>query len=75
MPSRRANRLCTVQVTITYIDEGIKKLRAVGAKEGGLAKQDFWRGMRSLSMSATQSTFLQVGGSVIASLSNRPDPV
>ena len=67
--------MCTAQITISYIDEGIKMLRAVGAKERGLAKQDFWRGMRSLSMSATQDTFLEVGGSVIASLAPGPDPL
>ena len=66
--------MCITQITVSYIAEGILKLRAVGAKEGGLVKQDYWRGMRSLTMSATQNEFLEVGGSVIASLALRPDP-
>ena len=53
-------------VTMSYIDEGISKLRAVGAKDGGLTKEDFWRGMRGLSFSDVRERFLMEGGSVPA---------
>ena len=53
-------------VTMSYINAGISKLRAVGVKDGGLAKEDFWRGMRSLSFSDVRDQFLKEGGTVTA---------
>lgn len=54
-------------VTMSYIDAGISKLRAVGAKDGeGLAKEDYWRGMRCLSIADVRGHFLTEGGSVTA---------
>ena len=67
--------MCTAQITISYIAEGIKKLRGVGAREGGLVKKDLWRGMGSLSMSAPlEKKFQEEGGSVSASLAPDPTP-
>ena len=51
-------------ITIHYITEGISKLRAVGAKEGGLARLDFWRGMRNLCLDDNKCKFLKHGGTV-----------
>ena len=53
-------------VTMSYINAGIGKLRAVGVKDGGLTKADFWRGMRSLSFSDVREQFLKEGGTVTA---------
>jgi len=60
--------------TVCYLAEGIKRLRAVGAHEG-LVRQDFWRGMRGLSLEGPrgdlrlQDKFLKDGGSEPAPMS------
>ena len=59
-------------VTMSYIDAGISKLRAVGVKDGGLNKKDYWRGMRSLSFSDKREQFLNEGGTVTAQYEHSP---
>ena len=51
-------------ITVHYINEGISKLRAVGAKEGGLARLDFWRGMQNVGLDDNKCNFLKDGGTV-----------
>ena len=58
---------------ITYISEGIKKLRAVyAAKGGGIAKTVLWRGMKNLRVS---DSFMQMrrGGTELAPMSTTSD--
>merc|ERR1712224_513326 len=60
-------------ITVHYINEGISKLRAVGAKEGGLARLDFWRGMQNVGLDDNKCNFLKDGGTEVAPMSTTKD--
>eukprot|EP00962_Isochrysis_galbana_P055423 scaffold27196_cov111-Isochrysis_galbana.AAC.3 len=54
-------------VTVCYITDGIKKLRAVGASlPDANTQRDFWRGMRNIEL---PEGFRQTGGTEFAPLS------
>eukprot|EP00966_Prymnesium_polylepis_P279801 6464298-Prymnesium_polylepis.1 len=67
------NRPHPLPLMITYISEGIKKLRAVyAAKGGGVTKTVLWRGMKNLRVS---DAFMEMrrGGTELAPMSTTSD--
>ena len=57
---------------MSYIAEGIKKLRAVGAQQSSANQAvDLYRGMKNL---AVNDEFVEGGGSEAAPMSTTPDP-
>jgi len=67
------NRPHPMPLMITYISEGIKKLRAVyAAKGGGVTKTVLWRGMKNLRVS---DAFMEMrrGGTELAPMSTTSD--
>jgi hypothetical protein len=59
-------RFCC-KVTVCYITDGIKKLRAVGASlPDANSQRDFWRGMRNIEL---PDDFRSTGGTEFAPLS------
>jgi hypothetical protein len=58
-------------VTTAFINDGIKRLRAIGASHADGAKaKDFWRGMRNLELA---EGFLEAGGTELAPMSTSSD--
>jgi hypothetical protein len=58
-------------VTVAYLADGIKRLRATGAHEGGVVSRcDFWRGLRNLELPAS---FRADGGTELACCSTSAD--
>lgn len=54
-------------ITVAFVDEGVRRLRAVGAQESGAIQQsDLWRGMRNAEM---PDEFLELGGTELAPMS------
>ena len=54
-------------ITVSFVDEGVRRLRAIGASEdGAIASVDLWRGMRNAEM---PDEFLQLGGTELAPMS------
>ena len=54
-------------ITVSFVDEGVRRLRAVGAQaSGAVAQEDLWRGMRNAEI---PDEFLQLGGTELAPMS------
>ena len=54
-------------ITVSFVDEGVRRLRAIGASEdGAIASVDLWRGMRNAEM---PDEFLSLGGTELAPMS------
>ena len=67
----RAGELHPFPVTVGYLADGIKRLRAVNAdEEDAQQPRDFWRGMRNLEI---PSTFEEDGGTELAPMSTTSD--
>jgi len=58
-------------ITVAFVDEGVRRLRAVGANSSGaVAQSDLWRGMRNAKIPAQ---FAQLGGTELAPMSTTSD--
>lgn len=54
-------------ITVSFVDEGVRRLRAIGAQaSGAIAQEDLWRGMRNAEM---PDEFLKLGGTELAPMS------
>jgi len=67
----RANQTHPLPVTVAFVSDGIKRLRAIGASDAGAYDaRDYWRGMRNV---AVPADFMAEGGTEAAPMSTSSD--